>query len=305
MQAGVSCVYEPIKKRKRRASNKTAQPQDSTASDDSSSPTANTDLQTSPDTSVLTPSDVLRPSSEVTFGSPGAIDTSFPASIDSILPLCEEFDDSFTYEPGCGDTDVFEGEFATLTEMGSCQKALDGSLLLSLDTMAGSVHSIDDSFFSASLDMSWNEQSWSATSSPMIHAMPASMHSIPDCPEGTGLLNHYSKVMLPSMGFNESFNNPYEQHIIPLSHRSSAVRSAIYAVASAHREYTGVENTEGSAAFHEQAVAGLSAIIEEGDGFEEALATIVLLLQYDLVSRTTHGPRGNTLTTSGHATESS
>ncbi|KAF6827843.1 hypothetical protein CPLU01_08862 [Colletotrichum plurivorum] len=283
VQAGVSCVYEPIKKRKRRASNKPTQPQDSTASDDSSSPTANTDLQTSPDTSVLTPPDVLRPHPEVTFGSPGAVDNGFPASIDSMLPLCEEFDDSFSYEPGCGDTDVFEGEFATLTEMGSCQKALDGSLLLNLDTMAGSVHSIDDSFFSASLDMSWNEQSWSATSSPLISAFPASMHSISDCPEGTGLLEHYSKVMLPSMGFKDDLDNPYEQHIVPLLHRSSAVRSAIYALASAHREYTGVENTEGSASFHERAVAGLSAIIEEGDGFDEALATIVLLLQYDLI----------------------
>nr|XP_036578860.1 fungal zn binuclear cluster domain containing protein [Colletotrichum truncatum]KAF6786243.1 fungal zn binuclear cluster domain containing protein [Colletotrichum truncatum] len=188
---------------------------------------------------------------------------------------------------GYGETEGYEGDFTTVTEMGSCQKTVESDFQLPLASIGGSVHSTDDSFFSTSLDMSWNEPSWSAASSPMRSLLPPSFLGATECPEDTGLLEHYSKVMLPMMGFKEGSENPYEQHIIPLAHRSSAVRNAIYALASAHHEYAGLENTEGSAGFHERAVAGLSAIIEEGDGFEEALATIVLLLQYDLLMQRT------------------
>ncbi|KAJ3958790.1 hypothetical protein N0V92_004614 [Colletotrichum tropicale] len=283
VQAGVACVYEPIKKRKRRTSTKSAMFSESNASDDSSSPTASTDLQTSPDTSVLTPPDVAQSNASVLSVSPISTDNCFSASIDSILPLCEDLDGSYEYEMGYEDSGTLGEGFTTITEIGSCQKMADTDFQLPLANMDGSVHSTDESFFSASLDMSWNEPSWSTASSPLLSMLPPSFPSAPDCPEDTGLLDHYSKVMLPMMGFREGVSNPYEQHIIPLSHRSSAVRSAIYALASAHREYAGLENTEGSACFHERAVAGLSAIIEEGDGFEEALATIVLLLQYDLL----------------------
>ncbi|KAF9875053.1 hypothetical protein CkaCkLH20_07319 [Colletotrichum karsti] len=282
VQAGVTCVYEPIKKRKRRASVKSAQTQESIESDDSNSPTGTTDQQTSPDTNILTPPDVGQPTIDLAFSSPGSTDNCFSTSIDAILPICEDFDGPYEYDMAYEDAEAGTGDFTTVTEIGSYQKG-DIELQLPLTTMDGSVHSMDDSFFSASLDMSWNEPSWSAGSSPIMNLLPPSFHNVPDCPEGTGLLDHYSKVMLPTMGFKEGSSNHYEQHIIPLSNRSSAVRNAIYALASAHREYAGLESTEGSAGFHERAVAGLSAIIEEGDGFEEALATIVLLLQYDLL----------------------
>ncbi|WYZ39499.1 hypothetical protein EsH8_III_001413 [Colletotrichum jinshuiense] len=179
---------------------------------------------------------------------------------------------------------MYESDFATVTEIGPCQKSTETRhLALTLSTMDGGLQSTDDSFFSSSLDVYWNEPAWSPTSPPLLNLLPPVYHGVSDFPEDTGLLDHYTKVMLPTMGFVEGRENPYEQHILPLSHRSSAVRSAIYALASAHREYAGIESTEGSACFHERAVAGLSAIIEDGDGFEEALATIVLLLQYDLL----------------------
>ncbi|TDZ30773.1 L-arabinose-responsive transcription regulator ARA1 [Colletotrichum spinosum] len=203
-----------------------------------------------------------------------------------MLPMCDTFSDSCDYKMGYGDGGVYEGEFTTITDMATCQKEAGNDFKLPLSSMEESIHSAEDSFFAASLDTSWNELSWSTASSPLqplLSLLPPPFHSVADCPEDKGLLDYYSETMLPMMGFEDGLHNPYSQHIIPLSHRSSAVRNAIYALASAHREYAGQENTEGSACFHERAVTGLSAIIEEGDGFEEALATIVLLLQYDLL----------------------
>ncbi|OHW94186.1 fungal Zn binuclear cluster domain containing protein [Colletotrichum incanum] len=283
VQAGVNCVYEPIKKRKRRASARPVEMQDSPASDDSDSPTGNTDLQTSPDTSILTPPDILQPGAESSLSPSTSVDNHFSTSIDSILPLSDDIDDVYAYEIGYGESDMHESEYRTVTDMSPHRKSAAAHLPLSLAPLHDGVQSTDDSFFAAGLDMSWSEPAWSTISPPLLSLLPPVYHSVAECPEDTGLLEHYSKAMLPTMGFKEDVNNPYEQHILPLSHRSSAVRNAIYALASAHREYVGLENTEGSAYFHERAVAGLSAIIEDGDGFEEALATIVLLLQYDLL----------------------
>ncbi|KAK6224456.1 hypothetical protein QIS74_02783 [Colletotrichum tabaci] len=283
VQAGVNCVYEPIKKRKRRTSTRTIEIQDAAASDDSDSQAGNTDLQTSPDTAILTPPDGLRADAENSLSPSTSVDNCLSASIDSVFPLCDDVDDSYAFELGYGSSDMYENEYTTVTDMGSRQKQTEVHLPLSLTTTNDGLQAPDDSFFSASLEMSWSEPAWSTVSPPLTSLLPPAYHGVSECPEDTGLLDHYSKVMLPTMGFKEDVSNPYEQHILPLSHRSSAVRSAIYALASAHREYLGLENTEGSACFHERAVAGLSAIIEDGDGFEEALATIVLLLQYDLL----------------------
>ncbi|TIC95415.1 hypothetical protein CH35J_008928 [Colletotrichum higginsianum] len=276
----------PIKTRSRAGCKYwTIEIQDAAASDDSDSQTGNTDLQTSPDTAILTPPDGLRADAENSLSPSTSVDNCLSASIDSVFPLCDDVDDSYAFELGYGSSDMYENEYTTVTDMGSRQKQAEVHLPLSLTTTNDGLQAPDDSYFSASLEMSWNEPAWSTVSPPLNSLLPPAYHGVSECPEDTGLLDHYSKVMLPTMGFKEDVSNPYEQHILPLSHRSSAVRSAIYALASAHREYLGLENTEGSACFHERAVAGLSAIIEDGDGFEEALATIVLLLQYDLVFR--------------------
>ncbi|KAK1712650.1 fungal-specific transcription factor domain-containing protein [Colletotrichum lupini] len=281
VQAGIVCVYEPIKKRKRRTSTRPVDTQDSMASDDSSSPTGgNTDFQTSPDTNIVTPPDVLQLGVEETLSPTSAVESSYSTSINSAFALSEDLDDTGSYDD---DSQYFEDGFELMGDLG-CQKAAEAHLPLSLATLDQSYQQpTDDSFFSASFDVSWNEQSWSTASPPLLDLLPPTGRNIFDFPENTGLLDHYSKVMLPTMGFVDGVANPFRQHILPLSHRSSAVRSAIYALASAHREYSGLETTEGSACFHERAVAGLSAIIEDGDGFEEALATIILLIQYDLV----------------------
>lgn len=276
-------MYEPIKKRKRRTSTRPVDAQDSMASDDSSSPTGNTDFQASPDTNIVTPPDVIQLGVEETLSPTSVVESSYSTSIDSAFAFSEDLDDTGSYDVGYETSQHFEDGFKLIEDLG-CQKATEVHLPLSLAAIEQSYQQpTDDSFFSASFDVSWNEQSWSIASPPLLDLLPPTGRNIFDLPENTGLLDHYSKIMLPTMGFVNGVANPFRQHILPLSHRSSAVRNAIYALASAHREYAGLETTEGSACFHERAVAGLSAIIEDGDGFEEALATIILLIQYDLV----------------------
>ncbi|KDN71801.1 hypothetical protein CSUB01_11840 [Colletotrichum sublineola] len=285
VQAGIDCVYEPIKKRKRRASTRPNEMQEAAASDDSDSLVTKIDIRTSPDASILTPPDMPQADAEDSLSPSTSVGNCLSASTDSILPLYDDVEDVYTYEFGYGDSDMYESKYAAVTHMSPHQKSSDDHLPVPLVTLDDGLQSPDDSFFATSLDTSWKEITWPTISPPLLSLLPPVYHGVSDCPEDTGLLEHYSKVMLPMMGFQEDANNPYEQYIIPLSHRSSAVRIAIYALASVHREYIGLENTEGSACFHERAVAGLSAIIEDGDGFEEALATIILLLQYDLLTQ--------------------
>ncbi|KAK1994114.1 hypothetical protein LX36DRAFT_584999 [Colletotrichum falcatum] len=285
VQAGVGCVYEPIKKRKRRASTRPIEIQDTAASDDSDSPVAKTDVQTSPGASILTPPDMLQSGAEDSLSPSTSVGNCLSASLGSIPPLYDDVDDVYTYELGYGDSDKYESECTAVTDMSPRLKLSDDHLPFPFVTSDDDgPRSPDDSFFAASLDTSWNETTWPTISPPLLSLLPPAYHGVSDFPEDTGLMEHYFKVMLPTMRFKEDVGNPYEQYIIPLSQRSSAVRNAIYALASVHREYIGLENTEGSACFHERAVAGLSAIIEDGDGFEEALATIILLLQYALRS---------------------
>ncbi|KAK2055841.1 hypothetical protein LY76DRAFT_174282 [Colletotrichum caudatum] len=285
VQAGVDCVYEPIKKRKRRASTKPIGMQDTAASDDSDSHVPKSDIRASPDACILTPPDLLQAGAEDSLSPSTSAGNSLSTSIGSILPLYDDGEEVYTYELSYGDSDTYESEYTAVTDMSPHHKSLDDHLPFSLATLDDGLQSPDGSFFAASLEKSWNEATWTTISPPLLNLVPPAYHGVSDCPEDTGLLEHYSKVMLPKMGFKEGGNNPYKQYIIPLLQRSSAARSAIYALASVHREYTGLENTEGSACFHERAVTGLSAIIEDGDGFEEALATIILLLQYDLLTQ--------------------
>jgi hypothetical protein len=61
---------------------------------------------------------------------------------------------------------------------------------------------------------------------------------------------------------------------------------AIYALASAHLEYRGVQNAEKSVYFHNQAIQGLARLIEQGGDVNrnELLAAIMLLVYYEVVS---------------------
>jgi len=64
--------------------------------------------------------------------------------------------------------------------------------------------------------------------------------------------------------------------------------NAIYALASAHLEYRGVENGEKSLCFQNQAIQGLAQLLEDDYHVNrnELLATIMLLVYYEVVSST-------------------
>lgn len=87
----------------------------------------------------------------------------------------------------------------------------------------------------------------------------------------------------------EDHGNPFQQLVVPLSQQSSAVKSAIYALSSAHLEVRGVANTESSIMLHNEAIRSLSKLIEQGSeaNKNELLAAIILLIYYEVVRTAT------------------
>jgi hypothetical protein len=106
-----------------------------------------------------------------------------------------------------------------------------------------------------------------------------------DRPNRRALVDHFCNVLSHLIVFREESGNPFQQLVLPLSHKSSPVMNAIYALASAHLEYRGVENTEKSLYFHNQAIQGLARVIENQKKVDknELLAAIMLLVYYEVV----------------------
>jgi hypothetical protein len=100
------------------------------------------------------------------------------------------------------------------------------------------------------------------------------------------LVDHFCNVLSHLIVFREDGGNPFQQLVLPLSHSSPAVMDAIYALASAHLEFRGVENGEKSVYFHNQAIQGLARLIQQGCEVNrnELLAAIMLLVYYEVVS---------------------
>lgn len=106
-------------------------------------------------------------------------------------------------------------------------------------------------------------------------------------PNRRALVDHFCNVLSHLIVFREENGNPFQQLVLPLSHKSPAVMDAIYALASAHLEVRGVENGERSVWFHNQAIQGLARLIEQGGDVNknELLAAIMLLVYYEVVGR--------------------
>lgn len=99
------------------------------------------------------------------------------------------------------------------------------------------------------------------------------------------LVDHFCNVLSHLIVFKEDTGNPFRQLVLPLSHASSPVMNAIFALSSAHLEYKGIENEEKSLDFHNKALQGLAQLIEQNDGNrEEILGAIMLLVYYEVVS---------------------
>ncbi|KAK0388180.1 hypothetical protein NLU13_4425 [Sarocladium strictum] len=99
------------------------------------------------------------------------------------------------------------------------------------------------------------------------------------------LVDHFCNVLSHLIVFREEKGNPFQQLVLPLSQSSPAVMDAIYALASAHLEYRGVQNAEKSVYFHNQAIQGLARLIEQGGDVNrnELLAAIMLLVYYEVL----------------------
>jgi len=104
------------------------------------------------------------------------------------------------------------------------------------------------------------------------------------------LVDHFCNTLSHLIVFKEDNGNPFRQLVLPLSHASSPVMNAIFALSSAHLEYRGVENVEKSLDFHNRALQGLAQLIEQNDESkrEEVLGAIILLVYYEVVSSSQH-----------------
>ena len=103
------------------------------------------------------------------------------------------------------------------------------------------------------------------------------------------LVDHFCNVLSRLIVLNEDSGNPFQRLILPMCQRSEAVRNAVYALASAHREYRGLVTDgdgENSAFFYNQAIQGITMLIEKGAKScrNELLAAIMLLVYYEVVS---------------------
>ncbi|KAF7552004.1 hypothetical protein G7Z17_g4647 [Cylindrodendrum hubeiense] len=101
------------------------------------------------------------------------------------------------------------------------------------------------------------------------------------------LLDHFCNVLSHLIVFREERGNPFQQLVLPLCQNSQSVTNAVYALASAHLEFRGVENGEKSVYFHNKAIQGLAQLIKQGAGVNqnELLAAIMLLVYYEVKGR--------------------
>lgn len=121
--------------------------------------------------------------------------------------------------------------------------------------------------------------------SPTLEFCMPSFSEFSSRPNRRALVDHFCNVLSHLIVFREESGNPFQQLVLPLSHHSSPVMNAIYALASAHLEYRGVQNTEKSLYFHNQAIQGLARVIENQKKVNknELLAAIMLLVYYEVV----------------------
>jgi hypothetical protein len=128
---------------------------------------------------------------------------------------------------------------------------------------------------------------WAKTKSPTLEFIIPAFSEFSDRPSRRGLVDHFCSVLSHLIVFREESGNPFQQLVLPLSHESSPVMNAIYALASAHLEYRGANTGEKSLYFHNEALNGLAQLIEDGDSSNrknELLAAIMLLVYYEVVS---------------------
>jgi hypothetical protein len=124
------------------------------------------------------------------------------------------------------------------------------------------------------------------TGSPLLDFCLPKFSEFSDQQNRRALVDHFCNVLSHLIVFREETGNPFQQLVLPLTRGSSPVTYAIFALASAHLEYRGVENAEKSLYFHNMAIRGVSQLIEHNSqaNRNEILAAIMLLVYYECVS---------------------
>ncbi|KAI0834237.1 hypothetical protein F5Y06DRAFT_173649 [Hypoxylon sp. FL0890] len=133
--------------------------------------------------------------------------------------------------------------------------------------------------------------------SPTLEFVLPTYSEFSERPNRRALVDHFCNVLSHLIVFREESGNPFQQLVLPLSHRSSPIMNAIYALASAHLEYRGVETPEKSLYFHNRAIQGLARLIEQEGKVDkiELLAAIMLLVYYEVLVQ-----RGRSNIVDGH-----
>ncbi|KAM3554911.1 hypothetical protein MY1884_005886, partial [Beauveria asiatica] len=108
-----------------------------------------------------------------------------------------------------------------------------------------------------------------------------------------GLLDHFTRVLSRLIVLREDAEggNPFQRLVLPMSRRSPAVASAIYALSSAHLEFRGGGGADiggrswTSIEFHSEAARNLAGLIAKGaEGNQnELLAAVILLIYYEVI----------------------
>ncbi|KAH6896593.1 fungal-specific transcription factor domain-containing protein [Thelonectria olida] len=123
------------------------------------------------------------------------------------------------------------------------------------------------------------------TPSPLFEFCAPGFSEFSDRTNRRALVDHFCNVMSHLIVFREERGNPFQQLVLPLCQNSQSVMNAVYALASAHLEYRGVDNDEKSVYFHNKAIQGLAQLIKQGAGVNqnELLAAIILLVYYEVL----------------------
>ncbi|KAB8300046.1 hypothetical protein EYC80_000284 [Monilinia laxa] len=137
----------------------------------------------------------------------------------------------------------------------------------------------------------------SPVASPLIEFSSPAFLEFSEKRNRRALVDHFCNTLSHLIVFKEDRGNPFRQLILPLSHASSPVMNAMFALSSAHMEYRGVENEEKSLDFHNKALQGLAKLIQQNDQVnrEEILGAIMLLVYYEVLVQ-----RGNSSIVHGH-----
>ncbi|KAG8413483.1 hypothetical protein J3459_015366 [Metarhizium acridum] len=127
-----------------------------------------------------------------------------------------------------------------------------------------------------------------ATPSPLFEFYAPAFEEFSDDYHHRVLVNHFCNTISRLIVLREDEGNPFQQLVLPLAYNSPAVKSAIYALASAHLEAKRVwkmDNDQKSIQFHNEALRSLAKLIEKGNDADknELLATIILLVYYEVL----------------------